>query len=124
VSMETTLSGALSAALGTAVGTTSTSSPTATQPAGSLGSGPAGQIQALLNQASADYQAAQKALTAGGAGALGTYQSDIDAENTALSQAEQLLSASGVAPTTKTTTPAKTSTKKPLNTTTTSGVPA
>ncbi len=125
VTMQTTLSASLSAALGTSVGAiTPTTSPTTTQTAGSLGSGPAGQIQALLNQASADYQAAQKALTAGGAGALGTYQSDIDAENTALTQAEQLLSASGVAPATKTTTPAKSATKKSSTTTTTSTVPA
>jgi hypothetical protein len=119
VSMETTLSDALSNALGTTVGATTTTGPTSTQTAGSLGSGPAGQIQTLLNQASADYQAAQKALTAGGTGALGTYQSDINAENAALSQAEQLLSASGVAPTTKSAKPTKSPTKKSTTTTTT-----
>jgi hypothetical protein len=124
VKMETTLEGALSAALGTTVGAPPSTGTSPSQPAGSLGSGPAGQIQALLAQATADYQAAQQALTAGGSGALGTYQSDINAENAALTQAEQLLSASGVAPTTKTTKPAKTSSKKTATTTTTTAVPA
>ena len=52
VRWQTTLSAALSAALGSSVGATTTTGPTTTQTAGSLGSGPAGQIQALLNQAS------------------------------------------------------------------------
>jgi uncharacterized protein len=122
VQMKTTLSAALSAALGTSVGAPQTTSPTGTtQPAGSLGSGTAGQIQSDLQQASADYQAAQAALTAGGPGALGTYQSDIDAENTALQQAEQLLATSGVATPAKGT---KTSTPTSTTTTTSPGAPA
>jgi uncharacterized membrane protein (UPF0182 family) len=126
VKMETTLLSAVSAALGTEVGAPSTTSPTGpTEAAGSLGSTVAGQIQADLAQASSDYTAAQAALTAGGTGALGTYQSDIDAENAALQQAEQLLSASGVAPTAKSAKPTKGSkTSAASTTTTTASAPA
>jgi uncharacterized protein len=119
VQMDTTLSAALSDVLGTPVGASSIipTSPTTPTAPGSLGSGTAGQVQNLLTQASTDYENAQAALKAGGSGALGTYQSDIDAMNGLLQQAQQLLSSSGVAPTTKTAT--KGSTKKSATTTTT-----
>jgi uncharacterized membrane protein (UPF0182 family) len=120
VQMKTTLTAALSAALGTSVGAAPTTTPTGTtQTAGSLGSGTAGQIQAFLNEASTDYADAQAALTAGGSGALGTYQRDIDAENAALQQAEQLLSSSGVAPATNNAKSSKSSKNKASSTTTT-----
>jgi len=122
VKMESTLAAVLTDVLGTPVGGVQTTTPTGpTTIAGSLGSGTAGQIQTLLQQAATDYQEAQAALKAGGAGALGTYQADIDAENTALQQAEQLLSASGVTPTKST----KGATKGASTTTTTAaGAPA
>jgi hypothetical protein len=125
VQMKTTLSAALTAALGSSVGAAPSTTPTGTtQTAGSLGSGTAGQIQTYLKEASADYEAAQAALTAGGTAALGTYQSDIDAENAALQQAEQLLAASGIAPPAKSTKGTKSSTPKSTTTTTASGAPA
>jgi hypothetical protein len=125
VQMKTTLDAALTAALGTPVGAAATTSPTGTPViAGSVGVGTAGQIQSDLEQASSDYQAAQAALKAGGTGALGTYQSDIDAENLALLQAEQLLQASGVAPTTKTTKGAKSTAKTTSTSTTAPSAPA
>jgi hypothetical protein len=113
VGMETSLDASLSDVLGSTVGNNSSSSSTSsspssgTQPTTPTGTGSAAQAASLLKQASADYTAAQAALTAGGANALGTYQSDIDAAQALISQAEQILSAGATSPTT-TTVPAHT----------------
>jgi hypothetical protein len=121
VSIAPTVSAALSDALQASV-TTPTSGGTASGP---ISTGLSAQVQAFLTQAQNDYNQAQAALRAGGAGALGTYQNDIDAMNAAIASAQKLLNAEApvTSPSTTTTTtkPAKASTTSTTSTTTASG---
>ncbi len=98
VQMAPTISQSLSKLLSAPVNSGTggaTSSPT------SLAAAAAAQVSSLLQQAQADYNAAQSALTSG---SLATYQSDISAEEQVLNQAGAILSAAGAKATTPTTT--------------------
>ncbi|MGH8995796.1 MAG: UPF0182 family protein, partial [Acidimicrobiales bacterium] len=61
-------------------------------------------VNSLLQQAQADYAAAQQALMTGGASGLTTFQTEIQAMETALQQAEALINPTGAKSTTTTTT--------------------
>jgi hypothetical protein len=114
VVIDSSLSQTLSDVLRTSVTTLSGSgAPTGTStPTATTGTLPA-QVQQDLTAAQNDYKQAQAALQAGGAGSLGTYQTDITAmENQITAAAQALKSGTPAAPTSTTTTtapkPAKT----------------
>ncbi len=96
VSMEPTLPSALSHVLGvsvssSAIGSSSVSTSNTTTP---LSTSVAAQVQADLAKAASYYAAAQAALSSGSNG-LGTYQSDINSMDAAISAAQKALTSSG-----------------------------
>ncbi len=119
VGLETSLSRSLSDVLGTTIGnstgTQSGSQGSGTQPTqpstGPVTSTAQSQAANDLKQASADYTAAQAALSAGGPNALGTYQGDINSAETLIQAAEALLNGA----TTTTTAPSTTTTAAGVN---------
>jgi hypothetical protein len=73
----------------------------------SLAAATQAEVKALLADAQADYTAAQAALTSGGTSALAQYQTEIDAMEQVIQQADALLNPAGTtttSPTTSTTT--------------------
>ena len=98
----------LSAVLGDLFGTT------VVLPTGSGGASTVpSDVANLLQQAQADYKSAQAALQAGD---LGTYQSDIQAMESAIAQAQSTLKSAQPATTTTTTTATTTTTQAPKST--------
>jgi uncharacterized membrane protein (UPF0182 family) len=101
VVMDTSTGAALSDLFGAQIPGASTGPSNTTPSNPALPSTISSQIQQYLKQASADYTQAQADLKAGN---LGAYQQDVDNMNTALNQAQQLLSGAGAATSTGTST--------------------
>jgi uncharacterized membrane protein (UPF0182 family) len=123
VGIESTLNAALNDVLGvslqpSASGATSTPSSNGTSP---IGSAAAAKAEQDLKQAAADYTQAQAYLKQGGAGALGNYQSEIDAMNELIVEAEALLN--GGATSSGTAAPPGGAAPKPGSTSTSTGGP-
>jgi uncharacterized protein len=103
----------LSASLDALLNLPSSAQPTLpSAPSGSLPSATQQALNNLLNQAQADYEAAQQALTNGGPNALAQYQTQVNNMQQALQQALSLLNAgtptsAPTSSTTTTTTPKK-----------------
>jgi hypothetical protein len=92
-------------------GTASSSSSSA-----SLAAATQAEVQALLSEAQTDYTAAQAALTSGGTNALAQYQTEIDAMEQVIQQADALLNPAGSTSTTSPTTSTTTTTTVPKTT--------
>ena len=102
VQIQSTVSASLSALLKAPL-PTGTGGSTSSQPS-SLAAATAAEVNSLLAQAQADYQAAQAALTSGGSNALAQYQTEIVAMEQVLQEAQALLNPGGGTTTTTTTT--------------------
>jgi uncharacterized membrane protein (UPF0182 family) len=124
VVIESTVSQTLSGLLNTSINTQSGGSTGGSGSGTGTGTGTLPtQVQQDLAAAQNDYNLAQKALTAGGAGALGTYQSDITAMETQINAAEQALKATETTTSPKTTTTTSPKAAKKAKTTSTSTSP-
>jgi uncharacterized membrane protein (UPF0182 family) len=113
VKIEPTVSASLNALLKIQVPTGTPGG--STSPTSNIGSATEAEVNSLIMQAQADYQAAQAALTSG---SLAQYQSEIAAMEQVLQQAESLLNPTGTSPTTSPTTTTTTVPKKKTKTTT------
>jgi hypothetical protein len=85
-----------------------TCTPGSSSSSASLAAATQAEVKALLVEAQGDYSAAQAALTNGGSTALSQYQTEIDAMEQVIDEADALLNPAGTAtstsPTTSTTT--------------------
>ncbi len=97
VEVSSTLYGAVNAALGTNLGSSSSSVDTGPSSTGPVTTADVAGAARDLKQAAAYYQQAQAALRAGGANALGNFQSDVATAQQLQSEALQLLGGGGSA---------------------------
>jgi len=105
VQIETTVSASLADLLKAPLPPTGTAGSSSSS--SSLAAATQAEVKALLAEAQADYTAAQAALTSGGTSALAQYQTEIDAMEQVIQQADALLNPAGTtttSPTTSTTT--------------------
>jgi len=105
VQIQTTVSASLADLLKAPLPPTGTAGSSSSS--SSLAAATQAEVKALLADAQADYTAAQEALTSGGTSALAQYQTEIDAMEQVIQQADALLNPAGTTttpPTTSTTT--------------------
>jgi len=106
VQIQSTVSASLAALLKAPLPPTGT--PGSSSSSASLAAATQAEVKALLVEAQGDYSAAQAALTNGGSTALSQYQTEIDAMEQVIDEADALLNPAGTAtstsPTTSTTT--------------------
>jgi uncharacterized membrane protein (UPF0182 family) len=105
VQIQTTVSASLADLLKAPLPPTGTAGSSSSS--SSLAAATQAEVKALLADAQADYTAAQAALTSGGTSALAQYQTEIDAMEQVIQQADALLNPAGTtttSPTTSTTT--------------------